>query len=355
VNPTTKIWNLTPIPELENRTHHPDIQEALDHLGKSMPAATQRASAALSFLLRRSCESPPGGVGWRYSSLTGDGFPLEFSFGTPRTALRYTADVAGGELLLPRRLPYAVDLLQRLGQVAVEPTLLDRLSAIQRTGSLTFGAWIGGRHTADDDSFKLYAEIPLADLAVHKAFLRCWLPCVPILYDRKVQLRMVGYEAEGQQIEFYFRVRQLEVSHLPQLLRPMGLDGRAGELLELIADLHSYPLQERLPGGSSGFSYSVCPARGRGVFALFLFARALWGGDGNIRRRVASVLQSRGHDPSAYLRLTSRLAERNLYQTYHGLVGLAVADGRPVQIGIGVRPPPSIECLGIGLPRMRHI
>jgi hypothetical protein len=101
-------------------------------------------------------------------------------------------------------------------------------------------------------------------------------------------------------------------------------------------------VDERIPGGSVGFSYAVAPGEPT-AFTLFLFTRLLWGGDGRIRQRFYERLQSVGLDPSPYWQVTAPLAERDIYQTYHGLLGFTLATLAPIQLSLGVRPPPLLS------------
>jgi hypothetical protein len=333
---------------LPNQDHHPDIRAALDVLTESTSAAAGRVSAALRVLLRRSYASG-GPQAWSFSRLTGDGFPLEFAFTTSDAQLRYTADPGGFGLPAAENLDDAVGLLAELGQPAPDPRLLAHLKASQQSATrLSYGVWVGGRHVvapgnnrhAPADCFKLYVEMPESSLESHLPFITTYLNLPSRMIGRPVQLRMVGLEPTTGRIEFYFRIRHLQAGALPLLLQSAGLQQRAGELTDFIEQAYGHPLTERIPGGSVGFSYSLIPGSETIGFTLFLFTRLLWGGDVRIRSRFGERLQEVGQDPSAYWRFSAPLAKRDVYETYHGLLGLTMGPHTPIHLTLGVRPPP---------------
>jgi hypothetical protein len=326
--------------------HHPDIRAAVETLDRPGGTAAARVSAALRILLRR-VYAADGPNTWRFSRLTGDGFPLEFVFTTGDGHLRYTVDPGGSVSSAAERLDDAVDLLAELGQPPPDPRVLACLTTMQRRAAgLNYGAWIGGRHRVGanghsrGDQFKLYAEIPESRLESQLPFITSYVQLPSRLLEHPVQLRIVGCEPATGRLELYFRVRHLAAGALPLLMRPAGLQSRAGELAEFIEKAYGHPLTERIPGGSVGFSYRLIPGSRTIVFTLFLFARLLWGGDARIRNRFGERMLAAGQNPAAYWRFTAPLAARDINQTYHGLLGLAMASQAPIQLALGVRPPP---------------
>jgi hypothetical protein len=327
--------------------HHQAIQAVLDVLAKSAPDAAQRAGASLAHLLHNHYAALDQPAWWNSSQLTGGGFPVEFAFTTADSSVRYTADIGGLPIPPATRLELARETLKHFGEPELPPEVSAALHALQQSGSLRYGAWIGGRHSAGGDRFKLYCEVPGDDApfdAQHPGF--AWLSAsqapLPRLPDRAVHLRMIGYEPATQRLESYFRVAHLATYHLPNLMQPLGLVAEASRLTEFIEGAYGYRLREKIPGGSVGFSYSLGPG-GQGVFTLFLFARALWGGDANIRAKMSFHAQQLGWNPDAYLAITAPLAQRNVYQTYHGMIGLTVLPEKPIQMTIGLRPPSTAD------------
>jgi len=333
----------------KKQEHHPDIRAALNTLARSNPEAAGRASLALRVLLRRSYSSNASSV-WNYSRLTGDGFPVEFSFTTGDTRLRYTADPGGTDLPAQERMGGALGLMAELGEPAADQRVLRYLAVCQqeRAGALRYGAWVGGRHPVHDaglpqstrDRFKLYGEVPENGLESHRPFINAFLNFPQRLYQGAAQLTMIATEPSTGRIELYLRTRQLELVTLPLLLEAAGLRSSAGELVGYIEEAYDHRLEGRIPGGSAGFSYAFIPGSSEVVFTLYLFTRMLWGGDARIRRRFSERLRTGGQNPADYLELTSPLAERDVYQTYHGLLGFSAASAAPIQLSLGVRPPP---------------
>ena len=329
------------------QTHHPYIARLLAVLGQTAPAPTARAGAALHRLLWEVYESPLPEFAWHTSDLTGDGFPLEFTFTSADAAVRYTAEVAAPTLAAEARRAIALALVARLGGQAIPLKVANTLQALQAGATaskgLHFGAWVGGRHTglsAASDRFKLYLEVP--ESKGRLPFPPSLPKPVPHLSDRQLQLRIYGYEPTTGTHECYYRVVHMMSYHVYHLLRQVELGHRTRELLNLIQEAYSRPLRDKLPGGSAGLSFSYGPGRPV-VFTLFLFARALWGGDCHILQRLTTLAAARSWKLGAYRQAAAPLAARNVYQTYHGLLGFVVASDAPIQVTIGLRPPPLRE------------
>ncbi len=338
--------------------HHPDIQAALDALMVSRHSAAvrrmavERAATTLEILLRASYTSN-NPAAWSFSSLTGDGFPLEVKFTTSDTLegdLRYTVDPGGPDLPATERLSYAIALLDELGSQPPNRALLQLLAHWQHVAPaslLHYGAWIGGRHAGSShdkapmDRFKLYVEIPSCDQRVCQDLIAAHLNPSPYLPGQELELRILALEPTTERLEFYFRVRQLHPLALGHLLYPVGLRHRMDEFLEFVRSIYGHLLEERIPGGSVGFSYAVAPGQPV-AFTLFLFSRLLWGGDGNIRRRYCKYVKSIGLDPVVYSQVTAQLDKRDSCETYHGLLGFTLAARAPIHLSLGVRPPPPV-------------
>ncbi|MGE5463495.1 MAG: hypothetical protein ACM3PS_09075 [Syntrophothermus sp.] len=332
--------------------HHADIQAILDRFGETAPLAAARASTALALLLHQSYlaekRSPVDRqMAWRFSTLTGDGFPLEWVFTSADSQLRYVVDPGGPDLLPAQRLANAAGLVAQLAQ-PVNSEWLEELLAWHRAaafGELRYGAWIAGRHhnVRSADQFKLYVETPVSSAQAAQALVSSYCNEIPHVPARKLQLRMLGLELTTGRIEFYYRVNDLQSAALSHLLYPAGLRARADELLYFVEEAYGYSLRAadvRIPGGSVGFSYSISPDSGQVAFTLFLYVRLLWGGDAHIRKRFSEQLAKAGVDPSPYWQVTTLLSGRDIHQTYHSSVGFVLASDGPIQISLGVRPPP---------------
>jgi hypothetical protein len=316
--------------------HQVEIQSCLDIFAKTMSASAQRASLALQVLLQEMYREPDDAIAWQGSTLTGDGFPLEFAFTPADTDLRYTTEV-GTPLTLPQhRLSLACQMLAQLGQ-SVPSYLIDAFHTLQQDADLQYGVWVGGRHGPTQDSYKLYAEVPLESTPfVEQALQRLQIPR-PHLSDRLVPLRMIGYHLTAQRLESYFRVADATPHHLKSLMAYCGLGDRTQELLDLLEESYGYPLRGKLPGGSIGISYSLSPGGVLPVFSLFLFGRVL-GGDATIRRKFSELASQQDWDISVYQQITQPLSDRHLCTTYHGMVGLIVPPEGAIVPSLGVRP-----------------
>jgi hypothetical protein len=296
--------------------------------------------------LRDVYKSPLPDFAWHASALTGDGFPLEVAFASNDRVIRYTAAASAPELAAEVRISDALMLVEELGGHAVPPEVARGLRAMQAGATagngLRYGAWVGGRHegaSASNDRFKLYVEVPEGRSALPLPLPMCQIP-IPQLSDRRVHLRMVGYEPATGTHEIYYRVARAMSYHVYHLLRQAGLDHQTTDLLDVIGQAYSRPLHDEIPGGAAGCSYTLAPGR-PAVLTLFLFARALWGGDRRILCSLRALAAARGWELGAYQQVAAPLAARDLYQTYHGMVGFVVAPQRPIQLTIGLRPPPT--------------
>lgn len=315
-----------------------DTQRVLDAISRRTPRAAARAAAMLRFLLRDVESSSCPEYTWSASSLTGDGYPVEFTFTTHDNVVRYTV-APWPEQCTRERVARALQTIDALCSAAVPGPVADallRLSVGLPEGAA--GAWIGGRHDEDartPDRLKLYVQPgPGAPPA---GALRC--DGVPKLEERAVSLRLYGYEPASGVHERYYRIQRLRPYHLRALMSCAGLEHRAAELSALIRDAYGHPIDAALPGGSVGCS--IAGRRDGPVqFTLYVFARALWGGDRRIRLAVARVGAAVRAPLEAYLEASAPLNERDVHLTHHGMAGFVVGPEGPIHVAIGLRPPP---------------
>lgn len=164
------------------------VERALDRVEAILPVETPRARRALAETLAPITLSIWPEISHRMSRLTNTGLPVDFSWSSRYTALRWTAEVAGPETPRPERLGIA----SRLAQVDT-----GWLAAIQPGGRLRAGALLGGRHHGDDDALKVYGDFPTgvaAPLPVQHAALE----------GLGLEWRFAGIATDGT-IEFYGR------------------------------------------------------------------------------------------------------------------------------------------------------
>jgi hypothetical protein len=325
-----------------NVIDHPALTQALD----AFPAKlAEHASASLHTLLYSRLEAD-GLIAWSGSRLTGDGFPVEITFTTADDRLRYTVEPASRSCTPQQRLEAAVQLINSLGAAGLDEDTAGTFRAMQNLGGLTFGAWIGGRHSASDSQYKIYVEMPETNIEGSNYLTRKLgsLPA-PRLYDRSANLRMAAFSPATAQWELYYRVMSFAPEHMAGTLAPAGLKGMAEMLLSVIKDAYGYSFGERLPGESTGISYSF-HAGSQGAephyevqsVTLFFFARAFWGGDARIRQQFGRCAAALGWDDSRYQKVTTALASRKMWKTYHGIVGFTMLLYGKIALSIGIRP-----------------
>lgn len=319
---------------LTRETLHPALNEALSVFPEEI---ADRAAMSLRRMLEDRIVQD-GEKAWSNSFLTGDGFPVEFSFTTADNRLRYTTEPMRAVLAPQRRFEEAVRLLNRLSTTDFPENVFVSLRKMHQQGELLYGAWLGARHGPEDSEYKLYVEVP--DDSSDKAVLAVFeleLP-QPRLTDRTAKLRMVAFTPVSAKWEVYYRIESVQPYHLPRLLAPAGLEGRADEVLRFIADVYGHSLTSRLPGPSVGVSYTMkSPGSAQNV-TLFFFARAFWGTDSRIRQRFSRWARAFGWDDSHYQQITTSLADRFSWQTYHGILGITMTYNGQLALNIGVRP-----------------
>lgn len=303
----------------------PALAQGLCGQAPRVRAAAQRAIARCFAARIAAC----GSDAWRGSTLTGDGFPLEFAVSARDTQLRFSCEPGARSLAPPARLHLASELAAELGEASLPAELLAMLRWAQRGASLRYGGWLGFRISSEGAvAAKLYAELA-PDLT--PPLLGEWLPRLP---DRRAEPRMLGIDGHGR-AELYLRAASLLPAELAAVLAPAGMANRADEVLAVLSESYGQTLRGRLPGSSVGLSYA--PEENGCTVTLYFFARALWGGDARIRQRFAALIA----DPAqrqAYISATAPLARRDGWATRHGLVGLVLRPGSQPSWVIGFRP-----------------
>ena len=315
------------------------LVRALRLFSEEDPILTARATKTLDILLAGVYASPWKEVAWAFSRLTGDGFPVEFAFSCDDEALRYTAEIAGPEQDNAERLDCAEQLLLQLGAPPLPETTRAALHNVQKGRALEFGAWIGGRHGADGDRYKLYVEVPRAGSPEDSRLVQSLLGEKPLLPGRSLQLLMIGHEPGSSRIELYFRIGRLEPWEVELLLQRAHLASRKEELLSFLEEAHGYSAQQTLPGTNLGCSFSISTPGGPPVLSLFAYARSIFGGDMRTRQRLIELGALRGWDLRSYARLSEPLALRNDWRTLHGMVSFVVPPQGSLVLHIGLRPP----------------
>jgi hypothetical protein len=309
-----------------------ELAAALKVLDTRLPEASRRAAAALEIILDR----------WRLtregpfvSKLTGDGFPIELVFSSLETAIRYTCEVAGPAMAPRKRLECACGLLEGFQQPSRFP-----LAKLQDgCTNLSWGAWLGGRHTATSDRYKVYAEIPeqltpSARSELSEALGRYHA----VLESHAYACRIAGFDPVSGKIELYFRGRALAPQELRGLLHFSGLADREERLLCLLEEATQRPARVRLPGTQHGFSISLEPAGEVETFSFFVFARSLFGADPNTRSALLTLSKRQGWNLDHYAAVSAFLQRQQGRGPRHGIVAFIVERRNLPGISVGLRP-----------------
>jgi hypothetical protein len=317
----------------------PELAWAIQVASGGKEEVLARAVTTLGLLLEGVRLSRWQEVAWRFSYLTGDGFPIECVFSSTDCDVRYTAEVAGPESNPAQRLERAERLLRRLGAGKLPETNIFRLGALQRAGELCYGTWMGVRHCFSENRFKLYVEVPPAKSDAGCKLFSDAIGELPLPTAYTQGLRIIGIEIGLPRIEFYFRRKDLTLEELRLLMRQAGLGARQAELFDLISEAIDRPVRDPLPGSPHGFSVSMDSGGGPTIFSLFGFARSFFGSDCSIRRQLLKLAEKRGWNLDQYARCSQPLSDRMSWKTFHGIVSFVVRPEGPLGLHIGLRPP----------------
>jgi hypothetical protein len=310
----------------------PELAAALNALDPLLSTASRRAAAALEIIAGRCCLARDRSS---KSRLTGDGFPVELIFSSLDTAIRYTCEVASPEIAPTERLRCACGLLTALGQSSRLP-----LAELQEgRADLGWGAWLGGRHTATSDRYKIYVEIPENLPPPARCRLREALGRYQALLESQAYaLRIAGVDPVSGKIELYFRGRSLEPRELRGLLSFAGLAEQEEALFSLLEEAAHHPARVRLPGAQHGFSISLAPAGEIGTFTFFVFARSMFGADPNTRSALLTLSKRRGWMLDHYAAVSALLQRQHGQGPRHGIVSFIIGRCRLPGISVGLRP-----------------
>ncbi len=319
---------------------------SIEAIARHDPGLASAFARTSSIALRDCLISPCQGKAWSGGLLNRNGAPLEFSFSTMSDDMRYTVEVGGADTPPERRLARIDALLEEFGLDPGWGGIPRRFPYLQRDTPLTFGAWLGIRHTRANSSgpattFKIYAEMPKA--AATFELLADYLGA-PVLPDDEAQLALVGGAPDSDRCEFYFELSQPTpmVSTLTRLLAWGGLEARQDDLVGLIRSFHfrREGAPDTLPEARYGFSYSVLPGGRDPVFSMFVLPSALAGGDGYLRREILILALGRGWTLGCYAALTQPLAQHFFQAGFHNMLTFSVGAGRTLGLQVSVSPPP---------------
>ncbi len=275
---------------------------------------------------------------WGTSKLSMHGAPVEFAFSSADPGLRYTVEVADPATDPRSRLVRAVDQISTAG-ITIPNDIIERLARFQHHQPLKYGAWVGVRHDADSDRFKLYVETPRARAHDADQWSTILLGEPPVFPGEGARIEMIGYEPHARRVEFYHQVENMHPFGIKFLLERLGLERRARDVLALLQGAYAFPLHRSLPSNVCGYSYSASRNGGEPVFTFYLFAVSLFGGDGYIRDGISRLAEANGWDLTYYPKLTKTLHAHDSPHTHHGLFGVVIREDIPAHISLGVSPP----------------
>jgi hypothetical protein len=304
------------------------------------PAIADRALETLNIFLQ-SIRTSSKEDEWTFSHLNKNGFPVEFTFSSLDSGLRYTTEVAGSAVDPHNKLNYALRLLDSLGAASLSDRAIARLHQIQSSGSLEWGTWIGVRHRQDRDTYKLYTQIPVPAAKKTRQLLQNFLDTDSLLPNHAAIPVAIGQECSSERIEFYFRINHLGIqpAELHHLLQRCGLAAKTVELLNFIATIRNHTVWQpspTLPEVTYGFSISLGHPT---VFSLFTFPGSLMGGDGKIRAAVLATAKQQGWDFRDYARMSQPLANWLNHNRHHNAIAFLVAPHSPLGLHISLSPP----------------
>jgi hypothetical protein len=233
-------------------------------------AAARRLNPAVAALLQAALEpvacSVWPDVAWRFSRLTEDGCPVEFTFSTHDNVFRATIEPAPPECPERDRLGAALTLLETIGLPMPPAEHVGEWLSLQSGAALRWGCWLGLRMTSAGPRPKLYLELPIT------------YP-VPV---PGVRPRMLGYSPADDTSELYVTVVQPSEGRLRRLLWALAPEAQ-DRLLEMLANIVGVPLRIALDWLGVGASFAGEPP----AVALFCRARAVRGGPTVLRERLA--------------------------------------------------------------------
>lgn len=252
-------------------------------------------------------------VAWRFSGLTADGCPLEFTFSSVDNSLRYTVDVAPPETQDHDRIAAADDLLARLDCPRPGAETIRQWILMQRGHHLFWGARLGVRESANSEAAKFYLEVPPAAQPSIRSHIE------PPIKDSIAV--MIGYDPASAITEYYFRQQTLSRPHLDGLLGTMSSDEERTAMLAGIEHLCGMPVASALKWTSFGYSLATGPGlQSAPKFTLFARSRAI-GGALCARQRLLSSTPFSVQQRSVYCKLAAGLLDSQLPD--HGVVSLS--------------------------------
>lgn len=265
-------------------------------------------------------------VAWRFSGLTSDGCPLEFTFSSADNRMRFTTDAAPTETANRERLNRVLDLAGVLGAADFDPGIVERIRRVQGGVDFRWGAWLGVREGTNGLKSKIYAEVPPDARAGFGEWMEAPLAgSIPVV---------LGHESGTTRLEIYFQQRHLSPFQFDHLLC-RTCDGRSGQALrDGIPQLTGLPLESTLQWTPLGYSCIWEPSSRR-CRGLALLARSqAAGGSARVCRRMLNAVRNGIRERSFYYGHFSGIDSAVLPD--HGIVSLSLTESGAVELRAGI-------------------
>jgi hypothetical protein len=288
-------------------------------------ATASRAVQSLSLCCETLVNSMWPEMAWRFSGLTSDGSPLEFTFSSADNLLRYTVDAAPAETENHQRIAAACDQAVRLGHQRPDDKCISQWTLMQRDHNLNWGARLGIRESGVQEKVKFYLEVPFDAQAAVRSFIN-----LPLRDSTAV---MIGYEPQSGRTEYYFRQQQFSEPQLDWMLGMVDDEHTRVTLLAGIEYVCGMPLASALRWTCFGYSLAVRPHSRTPELTFFARCRAI-GGAAQARQRMLQRMPSSVKERSLYYQLLADLPTRDVPD--HGVVSLSCAKSSMCEIRVGL-------------------
>ena len=240
------------------------IDATLDALSARLPDQARQARRALTAALRPVLDSCWPEAACSFSALAPHGVPIEFVWRPGEPSICWTSEVAGPECREEQRFALALRRLDNLGAPRPPASVIAAVEQAQQRCDLRWGAWIGGRHRPDGDSFKLYGETTGDGIST---FARA-LDGMAKRFQRPSQ-RLVGANADGL-VEIYGRVAEEDFGWLSALASDAGLSAQFRAAIDLASELTNRSLRVDLERSGAGWSLALRPGGELSAIAIFV-------------------------------------------------------------------------------------
>ncbi len=212
------------------------------------------------------------------------------------------------------------------------------LRRLQAVPVRRFGAWVSGRHGADGDAYKLYAEVPRELGPTGRREVADRLFGDGVLHDREVStMHVVGYEPRRDRVEAYCRAGRSGAT-LRTVLEHHVPPEQSSRLCQVVADLAG-PRRRTLPEATYGTSVAKVRGSTECVVSVYAAATELLGSEASVAWSVGAWLDRERLQLPGYRALVDHAATWPPAVPVHTLLGVGLRGGT-LDLHVGLRPPP---------------